>query len=303
MSNKIEVLPTSALHLTPGWAYVPEPRYGGSGYTGRSAGGGKRSVRDRGGAGRAEMSSSRRNNAVLRHLAELDRENHKDSHIPIPTKQKGATAKDKPRGKTTSNVRRILMSQKTFKNYLDDEEAALAQAQGLATQTPSAIIAAAAATARSTSLKSSKPSTPRTSYHPATPKKAASTTGHPSEPPSAASSRPSTSALQKQQHNQQLIASNYDNDPLLRSYIPSAPSERLMQLLLEEPPLSYNASLATTALPGRGGATQAVSKPPRHFCSICGYWGKVKCIKCRARVCGLDCYRVHEETRCDRFYA
>ncbi|KAL2362769.1 hypothetical protein RJZ56_004305 [Blastomyces dermatitidis] len=308
MSNKIEVLPTSSSHLTPGWAYVPEPRYGSSAHTGRSAGGRKRAVRDLGGAGRAEVSSSRRNTAVLRHLAELDRENHKDTHIPIPTKQKGATAKenittDKPRGKTTSNVRRILMSQKTFRNYLDDEEAALAQAQGLATQTSSTITTAAAATARSTALKSSKPSTPRTSSHPATPKKAASTTGQPSEPPSAASSRPSTSALQKQQPNQELIASNYDNDPLLRSYIPPVPSERLMQLLLAEPPLSYNASLATTTLPGRSNANQAVSKPPRHFCSICGYWGRVKCIKCRARVCGLDCYRVHEETRCDRFYA
>lgn len=41
------------------------------------------------------MSSSRQNTAILRHLAELDRENHKDTHIPIPTKQKGATAKGK----------------------------------------------------------------------------------------------------------------------------------------------------------------------------------------------------------------
>ncbi|PGH05169.1 zinc finger HIT domain-containing protein 1 [Blastomyces parvus] len=308
MSNKIEILPTSSSHLTPGWAYVAEPRYGNSTHTGRSGGGRKRAVRDLGGAGRAEVSSSRRNTAILRHLAELDRENHRDTHIPIPTKQKGATAKentmtDKPRGKTTSNVRRILMSQKTFKNYLDDEEAALAQAQGTATQTPSTITAAAATTARSTALKSSKPGTPRTTSHPATPKIAASTTGQSSEPPSAASSRPSTSALQKQQPNQQLIASNYDNDPLLRSYIPSPPSERLMQLLLAEPPLSYNASLATPTPSGRGNATRAVSKPPRHFCAICGYWGRVKCIKCRERVCGLDCYRVHEETRCDRFYA
>ncbi|PGH29518.1 zinc finger HIT domain-containing protein 1 [[Emmonsia] crescens] len=306
--NKIEILPTSSSHLTPGWAYVPDTRYGNSTGTGRASGGRKRAVRDLGGAGRAEVSSSRQNTAILRHLAELDRENHKDTHIPIPTKQKGATAKDKPRGKTTSNVRRILMSQKTFKNYLDDEEAALAQGQtqGLAaTQSSAAITAAAAATARSTALKSSKPSTPRASSHPATPKKITRTTDQPSEPHSAASSRVSTSAStsQQQQPNQQLVASNYDNDPLLRSYIPSAPSEKLMQQLLAEPPLSYNASLATTALPGRGRGTLAVSKPPRHFCSICGYWGRVKCIKCRARACGLECYRIHEETRCDRFYA
>ncbi|EER39277.1 HIT finger domain-containing protein [Histoplasma capsulatum H143] len=287
--NKIEILPTSSSHLTPGWAYVPDTRYGNSTdtgrATGRAAGARKRAVRDLGVIGRAEASSSRQNTATLRHIAELDRENHKDTYIPIPTKQKSAIAKDKPRGKTTSNVRRILLSQKTFKNYLDDEEAALAQAQSHSPAAGQPSSTTTAATARSTPLKSSKPSTPRTSSHPATatPNKTSSTTGQPSEPPNVASSRASTSTIQKPQPNQQLIASNYDNDPLLRSYIPSAPSERLMQLLLAEPPLSYNASLATVAPLDCGPGTPAVSKPPRHFCSICGYWGRVKCIKCRVR--------------------
>ncbi|OJD15455.1 hypothetical protein AJ78_04296 [Emergomyces pasteurianus Ep9510] len=308
--NKIEILPTSSSHLTPGWAYVPDATYGSSTGAGRSTGGRKRAVRELGGSGRTETSSSRQNTAILRHLAELDRENHKDTHIPIPTKQKGPTAKDKPRGKTTSNVRRILMSQKTFKNYLDDEVAALsqaqAQAQGVATtQSSATITAAAAVAARSTALKSNKPNTPRASSHPATPKSATSTTLQPPDSHSTASSRAftSTSASQNQEPNQQLVASNYDNDPLLRSYVPAAPSEKLMQQLLAEPPLSYNASLATTTLPGRGRGTPVLTKPPRHFCSICGYWGRVKCIKCRARACGLECYRTHEETRCDRFYA
>ncbi|OAX78085.1 hypothetical protein ACJ72_07611, partial [Emergomyces africanus] len=210
--NKIEVLPTSSSHLTPGWAYVPDGRYGSSTSAGRAAGGRKRAVRELGGSGRAEISSSRQNTAILRHLAELDRENHKDTHIPIPTKQKAAVAKDKSRGKTTSNVRRILMSQKTFKNYLDDEEAALSQVQahGIAgTQSSAAITASAAAAARSAALKSNKLNTSRASSQPATPNRAkTSTTYQLSDPHSAASSHgstsTSTSASQKPQPKQQL---------------------------------------------------------------------------------------------------
>ena len=162
------------------------------------------------------------------------------------------------------------MSQKTFKNYLDDEEAALAQAAPTTIQRPSLV-------------KAGKPpaASPRGSA-PATPKAEQEPLHHPHAlPPS-------------QAHPSKLIVSEFDNDPLLRSYIPSAPSERIMQILLSEPPLSYNAARAT--LPAGG-------KPQRHFCSICGYWGRVKCMKCNARICGLECYRLHEETRCDRFYA
>ena len=37
--------------------------------------------------------SSRENNAIVRHLAELDRENHRDVAIPIPVKQKDAAGR------------------------------------------------------------------------------------------------------------------------------------------------------------------------------------------------------------------
>jgi zinc finger HIT domain-containing protein 1 len=182
-----------------------------------------------------------------------------------------------PRSKTTSNVRRILMSQKTFKNYLDDEEAALAQNASSA-QRPGLPKA----------VKSTGPS-PRSSV-PATPK-----------PRNTAESKITTSVSTPASDthpappSQQLIVSEFDNDPLLRSYIPSAPSARIMQQLLAEPPLSYNASRAK--LPPSGAA-----QPRRHFCGICGYWGRIKCIGCGARVCRLECYKIHKETRCDRFY-
>lgn len=150
------------------------------------------------------------------------------------------------------------MSQKTFKNYLDDEEAAVALAPP----------------------NSSRPNAARTGKSiPPTP-----------NPPvrGTTSSVPAVTS--------KLIVSEYDNDPLLRSYIPSAPSERIMQTLLSEPPLSYNASRATFG-------PNDLQKPSRRFCVLCGYWGKLKCVGCSVRICGLGCLQVHKETNCNRVYA
>ncbi|KAK2744465.1 hypothetical protein FQN55_006792 [Onygenales sp. PD_40] len=299
MSNKIEILPTSSSHHTAGWAYVPDTRYGASTGGGRAAR--KRGAREIGGGGRADV-SSRQNTAILKHLAELDRENHKDTHIPIPPRQRAAPKKEskveKSRSKTTTNVRRILISQKSFKNYLDDEEAALTQAaqsqnNPFASSSLSAPATSITATQRSAAHRSSKPSaapSPRGGSHPATPKQ---------QPLPSTSTTIPTSRAPPHPHASKLITSEHDSDPLLRSYIPHAPSERLMKMLLSEPPLSYNAARATVASASGSGQ---FAKPERHFCSICGYWGRVKCMKCHARACGLDCYRIHEETRCDRFY-
>ncbi|KAI2111998.1 hypothetical protein LOZ42_004738 [Ophidiomyces ophidiicola] len=251
MSNLIEVLSGANHAPTPGWAYVPDIRQPVTA-SGR-AGGRKRGARDA--AISRDEGSSRQQNAVLRRLAELDRDNHKDVHIPIPTKQKDTGSKAS-RTKTTPNVRRILMSQKTFKNYLDDEEAAAALAPPSGTRPSGRSSKAARKVGARLSAAFQSQSEPKVS---------------------------------------QLIVSEFDHDPLLKSYIPAAPSELIMQTLLSEPPLSYNASRATFP-------TNVSRKPPRVFCGICGYWGKIKCIKCRARVCSLACQQAHDETVCDRFF-
>lgn len=55
------------------------------------------------------------------------------------------------------------------------------------------------------------------------------------------------------------------------------------------------------------GYARAVCRPskraPRVFCEICGYWGSYRCGKCGARYCGLECSAVHQDTRCQKFYA
>lgn len=42
--------------------------------------------------------------------------------------------------------------------------------------------------------------------------------------------------------------------------------------------------------------------PPRYLCSICGYWGKVTCVRCGARYCSIGCEETHRETRCLKVY-
>ncbi|KAF7593510.1 hypothetical protein BBP40_011421 [Aspergillus hancockii] len=244
---RVELLQSATTHLTPGWTYVPDRGFNPAKAAITPTVGRKRGIRDPGGRGDV---SSRQTNAILRHLAELDRENHKDVHVPIPVKQKDAAARAGTRTKVTSNVRRILQSQKSFRNYLDDEEAALAQSSQSTTQRPPA-------------NKITKPSSLRRSSTPATTPKPTETSRQrkksaavsvssqktstiPTEPPSAnaATAAPTEDEAEEKQRPNELIKSEHDNDPLLKSYLPSAPSDRIMQALLAEPPLTYNASRA-----------------------------------------------------------
>jgi zinc finger HIT domain-containing protein 1 len=79
--------------------------------------------------------------------------------------------------------------------------------------------------------------------------------------------------------------------PLLKVDVPKRPSKEEIEALLAEPPLSYNASKADPGGPN--------SPPPRLFCDTCGYWGRIRCMMCGARVCGLECKGDHQE-RCNR---
>ena len=193
------------------------------------------------------------------------------------------------RSKVTSNVRRILQSQKTFRNYLDDEEAALAHAaQQTTVQRPSI-------------SKVSRNPTRTFSSHVGT--EASRGAGEQRKwcgRPSLASQEANRTAAHStgkmpasEANDNQLIKSEYDNDPLLRSYTLSAPSDRIMKILLAEPPLNYHAA--------RAGAPMS-AEPGRNFCCMCGYWGKIRCKSCHLRTCGLECYKIHEDSRCGAFF-
>ena len=173
--------------------------------------------------------------------------------------------------KTTTNVRRILMSQKTFANHLADEEAFLALQQ----QHPS----------------SAAPKVPALKPSRSTPNMKRSST---SEVQPIHGEASQTGTIRASGIFRSGARDPLDDEPLLKSQVPSAPSEEVMEALLSGPPLSYNAARAAPPPPGR---------PQRHFCEICGYWGTVKCMKCGARVCGLDCKSTHDDGRCLKFYA
>ncbi|KAJ5081605.1 Zinc finger HIT-type [Penicillium alfredii] len=326
---RVELLPDSSSVATPGYTYVADRGFNPAQAAMAPTLGRKRGIRD---AGKGGDVSSRQANAIMRHLAELDRENQRDVQIPVPVKQAKEAGSRGTRAKTTSNVRRILQSQKTFRNHLDDEEAALAMGTGVGSGSGgganvNAILQAktggaggktgkvAAAAGSGSSAAARRSSTPATASSSAARRKrpsaaAAATTTTATSTPTPAPSVSETADTHPEaetspdnnNHNDEaadaepkpkLIKTEHDNHPLLRSYAPSAPSDRIMQLLLAEPPLPYNAARA---------APPSSSQPPRHFCCLCGYWGKIRCKTCHLRTCGLDCYKVHEDSRCGAFF-
>lgn len=265
----IEVLANSTSIRAPGYTLVPDHGQGTvQAAVQPTAGRNKRGTRFAGVAAGADTTVAQQN-SVLKHLADLDKESQRDVQIAVPSKQRESAGKVQK--KTTTNVRRILMSQKSFANHLADEEAFLALQQ----QHPSSAVPRVPALNASRSTPNVKRSTTS---------EVQSTQGGLLQPGTARSGVTKRSGARDP----------LDDEPLLKSQVPSAPSEELMEALLSGPPLSYNAARA---------APPPAWKPQRHFCEICGYWGTIKCMKCGARVCGLDCKGAHDDGRCLKFYA
>lgn len=135
----------------------------------------------------------------------------------------GSTASARSKTTSTQNVRRILLSQKTFVNHLADEEALN---------------------------------------------------------PMAARPRRASSAADPNSGDEMEIDGVERDEPVLED----GESGGL--------PLGYARAVSRPS-----------KRPSRTFCEICGYWGTYRCGKCGARYCGLECGGVHQETRCQKFYA
>ncbi|KAI9846887.1 MAG: hypothetical protein M1837_003499 [Sclerophora amabilis] len=278
----IEVLPNSTAASAPGWAYVPDTGYDPSKTAIQPSGTRHRAARNAGGAS-AHDRSARQNTAIQKHLAELDRDNHRDVQISVSARQREGAGRGS-RAKVPSGVRRILTSQKTFANHLADEEAAIAnQTHPLAAQN-------ARPANQAVGKKANVPGTART-------KRRASSPTHPAGEDVQESTKCSelagglSSTTRRPEMN---VFSKDDNDPLLQSYVPPLPPKAVLEEILAAPPLSYAAARAQPSSSGH---------PQRYFCEICGYWGRVRCLRCAARVCGLDCKGVHDDGRCLKFYS
>jgi zinc finger HIT domain-containing protein 1 len=285
---RIEVIPKSNSISAPGWAYVPDNGYDPSKAAIQPSGARKRAARASGVA--VGDTTTRQQNAVLKHLAELEKDSHRDVQISVPSKKKDTPSRGKlgeigfrskllkdtlvSKNKSTQNVRRILTSQKTFANHLADEEAELVS-QTHNHQDSEAGPFGAPRTAQSKFSKASAQ------------KRVATSEIQPAPTALLRAYEVLLPAIDNVGVTQNLRASEV-SEPLLRTYVPFTPSDEVMSALLSCPPLSYNNARAAPSL----------SKPQRRFCEICGYWGTIKCIKCGARVCGLDCKTAHSDGRC-----
>lgn len=292
----------------------------------------------------AHKLSAKQEKAIQQRLHDLNKENYRDAAIPIP-KRDAAKSKDR---KTTQNVRRILAYSRTFQHYLADEEAGVnvygsaGNVPATSSRTGSQAVpvqqkpgsdskrknaaneATKGGSKRNASSRQSKMQALKADGPPDTneadvdmkdapPAKPASQPTSPAAPPKSPSSRSNLAQQPASPSASQQTVPTYDpaldRDPLLRTLdLPKMPSERVMQALLAEPPLSYTAARAKplddpaaetgngTAFAMRTGSNTLIAKPGRWFCATCGYWGKVRCkYGCGERVCGLlECWRGHE---------
>lgn len=88
----IEILPNTTTVAAPGWAYVPDTGYDPSKAPIVPSGARKR-ARNAPAAAVAGDTSVRQQNKIARHLAELDKDNHRDVQFAVPGKPRDITAK------------------------------------------------------------------------------------------------------------------------------------------------------------------------------------------------------------------
>ncbi|KFX96555.1 hypothetical protein O988_05254, partial [Pseudogymnoascus sp. VKM F-3808] len=181
-------------------------------------------------------------------------------------------------GKVTPAVRKILQSQKTFANHLSDAEALAA----LAPPPSSTTVAAAAAAAPTPPPATPAPAAPTAAQSKRGNKRRSLAAGAASTPPPAAKGetpQPDTAMPDADTEAGGLLLATAprftphpgDNDPLLRSRIPSMPTKEEVEKLLAERPRGYGEARAgfesapgggTGRVKGRKFCEEAQSDPP-----------------------------------------
>lgn len=333
--NNFGVIEVASAKTTnaPGWAYVPDT--GTSSVPSQSVSAvhlhvnrNKRAARQSNAASGSSAQhhndiSARHDAKLQKEIEQLQRDSLSNVQIPIPS---GGRDKDgKIRGHTP-NVRKILASQKTFANHLDDFEAWRRTGEGVAgvgghaagqshsaggTPAPPAAAAggnnkrattsnsaaqkkaAASSQSRSRSGGGKKSATPASALDadvtmtdaPSTEEADADAEVLPAEP---------ESKILRPFVRPEATSHPEDSNPLLESWLPPLPTDEELRELIKAPPLNY--------LQARGAWGEDDSRyPPRSFCEVCGYWGRVRCMKCGTRVCALDCLDVHREECITRY--
>ncbi|KAH8815007.1 hypothetical protein F5884DRAFT_160081 [Xylogone sp. PMI_703] len=274
----------------PGWAYVPDTGVNPSAAALQPSS--RKRARNQPSTSFADT-SAKQELKILREIAALDRENHRDVSIPVPVRHRDNAGRVS-HGKVTPNVRKILQSQKTFANYLDDYEALNVPSSSIPTPsqaTPPPGGPASSNTKRAYRRKDGRaPSTPTPLRNVSTPpiKPETANADVPMADAEDSIFSPGTSVPPPPHPG--------DSNPLLVSRIPSMPTQEEIEKLLAAPPLSYNEARGPLVEEDR-------RKPVQPFCEVCGYWGRIRCIRCGSRVCALDCLQVHQEDCFTRYGA
>ncbi|KAJ4421990.1 hypothetical protein N0V82_003386 [Gnomoniopsis sp. IMI 355080] len=328
--NNFGVIEVASAKTTnaPGWAYVPDT--GSSSVPSQSVSAvhlhvnrNKRAARQSNAATGSSAQhhndiSARHDSKLQKEIEQLQRDSLSNVQIPIPS---GGRDKDgKIRGHTP-NVRKILASQKTFANHLDDFEAWRRTGEGVA--------GVAGSAGQSSAGGTPAPPAPTSG---ATKKAATSSSAAQKKTPASSNSRsrsgggkkvatpapvadadvtmmdaPSTEEAEADAHPAEpeskmlrpftrspAVSHPEDSNPLLESWLPPLPTDEELRELIKAPPLNY--------IQARGTWGEDESRyPVRSFCEVCGYWGRVRCMKCGTRVCALDCLDVHREECITRY--
>ena len=278
----IQELPTTAKAAAPGWSYVVDTGYDPS-KAAINPSSRKRVRASVAGLSQGDL-TIRQQTAIQRHLDDLDKDSHKPVNIAPP--------KSKTNRRQTQNTRRILASGKDFSHYLDQDEAALASKQHHGIEVD---------------IEPPKPpqrasKTPIARRKPQLQPQSAPVAVEQSPAPTAAMSNAASTVpsaplipdfLKPYLVDSSVASQQLQHDSLLSPPAPLTATTAEIEALLSAPQLSYNAA--------RSAPTPATAPPQRVFCEMCGYWGRVKCLKCGSRVCGLECKSAHEESRCIRF--
>lgn len=304
----VDVVPNSTTSTSaPGWAYVPDTGYDPSKAPIVPSGARKRARNTAFNSGPSSVAgkealSARQQSKIVKHLAELDKDSTRDVQIVVPGKPRDVGHRTMAKsGKMTPAVRKILGSQKTWANYLADEEAMLMNAPSGGVVVQQVQAAERRESGEGVRRGSGRPAkvTPGRKKRASMVEKQKADANEMDVDTSSVSQTPATPYTQiaqipGQQAAALTSATEGDDDPFLKSRLPPLPSQAEIDTLLAAPPLSYNAA--------RAGPTTSTA-PPRQFCEMCGYWGRARCMKCGVRVCGLECKTQHDETRCLKFYA
>ncbi|KAF9879188.1 hypothetical protein CkaCkLH20_03421 [Colletotrichum karsti] len=260
----------------PGWAYVPDTGVNPAAAALQPANR-KRAARNKANPSASDL-SVRQEAKIRKELEALDKDCGRDASIPVPAK--GGRAQTK----STPNVRKILQSQKTFHNHLDDHLALLSHAENAPAPHPNQH------TKRNAAAKRSKTSTPK----PSAAAELEDVEMTPAPPPAEEDSAEAPAPVLAPYDKPPPPAHPGDDDPLLASRVPEPPTDEELRWLLRQPMLSFWDARAEWA-------DEDTRYPTRTFCEVCGYWGRVKCMKCGTRVCALDCLETHREECATRY--